>query len=795
MPLFPPDDQYPQRERAAWRKHVADKLRADTPDFPEDATDDEIIESDFGALAQETGEPLSLAEHEQVLKNLYGADYVKPERSIREAVGPIAHGVGNAVAALQDPRKMAAAGEIVVRPIVEGFTAPIEAAQSFLTGRALEKTAENMPVPNVEALRAKGYDEQAIRDIITGYADTQKSIMGDVGDVAKKGIGQIAEGAGTYATLPIGGGGGKGLTKLAEKTGIPLVKKLAGSVVGSVARHAATGALAGAGYGLAKDGFTAAAEAADEGRGSGEQFDAFFQKGLPAAAQMGTAGAILGGLLGPGIENLAGAGARRAAEVAAGTRAATRKAALDSFADSFEPGWFNSRFGVDLTQPDDVIVRDIVQRIKGEADPEMEQILMAKLAAFRAQGPAAKGVGVAPYPEVSLPPSQGAVEGLTRGPLHIAEEGGLAPRVTPPALAGPSTQFVPEGAPLAPPENVAPLPDLEPTGVPAPLPPDQLPLTPRAEPPDAVMPPPEGRVGPPLALEDSAGRPIPEAPEPRPLSLEPAPAAPGGERVLTNPPKLGVPEAPAIEPNARVIGPAERAAMDMRALGVPLSSSPTDISRRAGRVEFRVKPLESGKGVELEHLQNMGNGRGDGQKLLTSLTEVADAQEVPIELTALPLPQPGERGTIPLPKLKRFYQKHGFRVVSEEGNSIRMRREPGALPVLPDAVAKEMLDRPAEAFTLAGEALGKTTEELKALADAGKFRPMTDAGAVGNLLVKKDGTVWEYIDPVGPSYNTTRVFGLFRKEKAAELLKRVDERKVVSGEEFVQKFRNPAKAE
>jgi hypothetical protein len=117
---------------------------------------------------------------------------------------------------------------------------------------------------------------------------------------------------------------------------------------------------------------------------------------------------------------------------------------------------------------------------------------------------------------------------------------------------------------------------------------------------------------------------------------------------------------------------------------------------------------------------------------------------------------------------------------------------PSEAAVLPDEALSHMVQNPATALAKAGEILGKTPEEMKKLIDEGQFKPMSDAGMEGRLFVNRDGTVWEYVDPKGPSYNTTRLFGMLRGGKLAEVLQRMEGREVVRGQEFLDNYRGQA---
>jgi hypothetical protein len=111
---------------------------------------------------------------------------------------------------------------------------------------------------------------------------------------------------------------------------------------------------------------------------------------------------------------------------------------------------------------------------------------------------------------------------------------------------------------------------------------------------------------------------------------------------------------------------------------------------------------------------------------------------------------------------------------------------------LPPQLLDQMAQRPEMAMSLAGESLGKSPEEMKALVDAGHFKPMSQAGLVGAVKVGKDGICWEYTDPVAPSYNTMKVLGSLRGKNMVQTLDKLGGREIISGSDIVQQYKNQA---
>jgi hypothetical protein len=101
-----------------------------------------------------------------------------------------------------------------------------------------------------------------------------------------------------------------------------------------------------------------------------------------------------------------------------------------------------------------------------------------------------------------------------------------------------------------------------------------------------------------------------------------------------------------------------------------------------------------------------------------------------------------------------------------------------------------MVEHPAEAITHASAVLNKTPAEVKQLIDAGHFKPMTDAGVAGAVFVTRDGTVWQYVDPTKPSYNTTKLIGSLKvPTKRVALLDQLRGMEVLRGHDVIEQYR------
>ena len=103
-----------------------------------------------------------------------------------------------------------------------------------------------------------------------------------------------------------------------------------------------------------------------------------------------------------------------------------------------------------------------------------------------------------------------------------------------------------------------------------------------------------------------------------------------------------------------------------------------------------------------------------------------------------------------------------------------------------------MVQRPHEWAGITADLLGIPQEQVKPLVDAGKVRPISDAGLLDHVVVNKDGLVWEYVDPTPPSYNIMKLVGNLKGKKAAETLVYLEGKNILSGHDVVQNYRSQA---
>jgi hypothetical protein len=90
------------------------------------------------------------------------------------------------------------------------------------------------------------------------------------------------------------------------------------------------------------------------------------------------------------------------------------------------------------------------------------------------------------------------------------------------------------------------------------------------------------------------------------------------------------------------------------------------------------------------------------------------------------------------------------------------------------------------------QALNVSEDQIKKLVDEDKLHPVSEAGMLDHVMVNKDGTVWEYVDPTPPSYNILKLVGMLRGKRAAETLAYLDGKNIISGHDVVQEYRSQA---
>jgi hypothetical protein len=429
-----------------------------------------------------------------------------------------------------------------------------------MAGASLEKTAQEMPQPNIQVLEAKGYSPAQIQNVLRGYAEVQKSLYEDVQKTGEEGVSTAAEGIANAAFFGFGG------DKIrATATRLMGGNALAGgagaavkAVAGGAATHAVTGVAFGGGYGAVHGATERMAKAKAAGLGANDMFTA----GMQGAWEEGVPSAVIGGIIGGAI------GVPAAMfSTAAGmnkTASAMRKAIADAhvedaqrvhlqkFADDFRPAELPQRFAEDLAAAggDDVaLANNIVGGVWGsdvaatEAGQRAASKMYEKIRAWRTlrdrmNGPMIElpatavetpGASITPTltPEqqamglqpntlpAGVPPQVAPMQGLEPVGAGAPVQGGMAPQ---PNVVG-EFKPTPEMQPTAAPQGVKPVQGLQPVGaaVPAPASP---PLVLQGNQPLGAEGAPAPRLGPNLGPVEQGGRPAPPAPEINPKLQE-----------------------------------------------------------------------------------------------------------------------------------------------------------------------------------------------------------------------------------------------------------------------------------
>lgn len=301
-----PEEQSRQDEQN-YKAHIAKKIRAEWgSSVPADADDDEVL-----GVWQDLNVPKDATQEDvdDVIRETYGHDYVpvklKDTRNLGEKVQDVGAAVAPALGGLAANvgAAMSAAVPAMAKVAkVAGKSAPAQLgmagyygtqlAGEQLTGSKLEKTANEMPVPNIADLRRRGYTEQQIRNIVKGYTDTQQSLMEDIGEMGQRGVGTAAEAIANSAVLPMGLGA-------AEHVAAGIASKAAAKAGAKAGLSHLAGKAAARGFGGAVIG------------GTFGGVDSVVHRSVEAAQAGEGADTILGemskGLLGPTASNVLGA--------------------------------------------------------------------------------------------------------------------------------------------------------------------------------------------------------------------------------------------------------------------------------------------------------------------------------------------------------------------------------------------------------------------------------------------------------------------------------------------------------
>ena len=468
------DEQYQKQVSDSYNQHVATKLRAAYPSIAKDASDDEL----FAVWRKLTVPDATPDEANQVLQQVYASDWTPPERpapSLGERVGDIAHGAADfgknlaqgvaeftgANAAQKIAGKVPGVGQVAM-----AVPTAIRLAGHELAGRRLEKTAAEMPAPNIEELRNRGMSEEQIHNIVKGYTDTQNSLMQDVAEQGRGGVTDASAGIANAVFLNPQGKAVQAVENTGKAAVGALLKAGAPNAVLNAAEHGITGAAFGAGYGAVQQ----ASETMGQAAADGAKADEILAAGTKGALRGGVIGGALGGALGGTAGAVASPFVENAARKAASAKSVSDALAvkLQQFGRTFNSAWLRERFPEDLRManeqglPDEVLARNILTNTYGpeaaNTDAGMRAIgdIFEKIKTWRSvneglQGPMvdlpAQPFGPAPVPNIAQPtgaPVEPQVGGVPPNPNEF-DMGSIAQRPTP----------------VPPPQGVAPMQGLE----------------------------------------------------------------------------------------------------------------------------------------------------------------------------------------------------------------------------------------------------------------------------------------------------------------------------------------------
>lgn len=484
MALLPPPDEYQKRTSDSYRLHVVGKLRQTYPAIAKDANDDELL-----AVWHRLNIPDATPdEAEEVLRQNYGHDWTPPNETLSEkASGVVEKGkqIGKALPEMGKDLALGAgewigagvAGNVAGKAIV-GAAGPVsQAAMAVPTaiklageqkaGQSIEKTAAGMQEPDIADMRAKGYSDAQIHNVVKGYVDTLNSLMEQQGEIGRQGVNTATGGIANAAFL-------NARSKWLEELGKLSTGKLAAKgvsagmskVLGSMGGHAVGGAVWGGGYMASQQAMEQGVQAAAEGKKANEILGASTMGLLSGAGTGVVAGVVLGGALG-GIAGSVGAlrGASAARKALAEKAMADAKAlGVRRLADTFQPTWLHERFQDDLKLaneqglPDETLAQNIVVATKGSDvlnTPEGQKAVATiaeKITKWRSVN---EGLGGPMLQLRTLPdPTEQTPFTEAAGTAPLAMEspatavaptmGGMAPDILPPAVQGPIGQGFPQ---------------------------------------------------------------------------------------------------------------------------------------------------------------------------------------------------------------------------------------------------------------------------------------------------------------------------------------------------------------
>ena len=733
-----------------YRSHIVKKIRDSWgSSVPSDASDDEVLDVWRGLNVPNDATQEDIND---VIQETYGKDFVpaklEDRRTLGEKAGDVAGAVGPAVASLGanvGAAVGAAAPGMAKIAKVAGKSVPAQLGMAAYYGtklageqaagaglpfglqnipglaKPLEKTAAEMPEPNIADLRARGYSEQQIRNIVQGYVATQQSLMGDIQQTGEEGVGTAAEAIGNAAVLPMGVGAAERVAasavgKAAAKAG---VKAGLGHVAGKVAERAVGGALIGGTFGGVDSVVHRATEAVQAGQGA-DTILGQMSKGLlgPTASNvvgalagqpMETAGAFgkgfgetwkfgagLGGTFGAveGIAQVGKAASNMRKMKAAESVRNARLVSVQKFGDEFQTGDVLDRFNTDVVdgvaqgQNAVQIATAIVSKLHPDVAATEQGMKSIATVAQKLEPAVAAYQKTAEMNRPLLPTRQGINSDASieagEGFQNYLNEGDFRPDT---ALPGPQPAgFVPTRA-----------------GRPMGIMPGQMELAPPQ--PEIPYTGPEGALPPGVQANPAE---VPAGLEAQSLSQgQPRPVY--GEPMADQRLGQGVPQQPVAEPNSAQpvgapltqppIGAVEPSPVDLSGPLVPERQpefvAPSGVSRApvAPRYEAPVKaaePKESPVQKDLASFPGISvTSRGDHVSIdniinhndvptstaLKAAIASSDRHGVPLKVELAPQAGP-KGGMIPVEKQAAWYKSHGFRELPGSGDKMVMWRDP-----------------------------------------------------------------------------------------------------------------------
>lgn len=592
----------------------------------------------------------------------------------------------------------------------------IKLAAAQIGGTEMERLAQEMPAPNVELLRQKGYSEAQIANVLRGYADVQRELYGEMEKFGQEGVSASAEGIANAALLGFGGERiERAVTRLMDQKALTGgARAVAAATARGAVAHGATGAVLGGSFGAIHGATERAAKAKAAGLGANDIFTAAVEGGW----EEGKAGAVIGGILGGAIgAPLTGVSTKLAANANASVmRKAISEAQaedalrinLQKFADDFRPNELPERFPEDLAASagnDVALAQNLISSVWGPEVAATEHGMQAasrlyeKIISWRGTRDRLSGnmvdlppAPVPPPPVVpgaapavpfegfqptaappaqvgAVPPVPGMVQMAGEVPGQVLEPTGMAPAFRPtPEQPGrvPLQQALSEAF-------VPPAEGIQPVGAAVPEPPAQPLVLEGVQPREGTSAP---RLGPPLGPIERVGQPAPTAPEIAPRLEAPeaaaVTAAAEGPKGSARAPAEGLAGVSAIEPRpARLPSVADDAAK----LTKNVENAEVEVSPNGQYLvinKLGVNPAEVGQRMA----QVAGvKEQGASSKALSHINAIADEHGLAVETIIQPTAGP-RGGKIPLDKLIPWYEQHGYRVFHQGKDFALVRRTP-----------------------------------------------------------------------------------------------------------------------